>query len=257
MDAELQRQAVILFGNSLKRRPDEGTATHPEELGGGGATPDSAVPALDASPEPATEQVPAAFGFDLTRRQASRLWRHVESIEGFWESLKEIEPGAVARVAAITSKLRWEVIFLTKRPESAGATAQIQSQRWLESNGFSLPSVYVVQGSRGRIAAALALDIVVDDRPENCVDVVSDSMARPILVWRDGNRTVPASATRLGIPVVRSVGECLDILSGIDPSAEKRSVLDRIKGLLGLKSGPTTPPNPPPTRSRSRTPTLN
>ena len=134
---------------------------------------------------------------------------------------------------------------------------QIQSQRWLESNGFSLPSVYVVQGSRGRIAAALALDIVVDDRPENCVDVVSDSMARPILVWRDGNRTVPASATRLGIPVVRSVGECLDILSGIDPSAEKRSVLDRIKELLGLKSGPTTPPNPPATRSRSRTPTLN
>ena len=39
-----------------------------------------------------------------------------------------------------------EIIFLTKRPESAGATAQVQTQRWLQSKGFALPSVFVVQG---------------------------------------------------------------------------------------------------------------
>ncbi len=38
----------------------------------------------------------------------------------------------------------------------SGATPQVQTQRWLESKGFRLPSVFVVQGSRGRIAAALA-----------------------------------------------------------------------------------------------------
>ncbi len=61
-----------------------------------------------------------------------------------------------------------EVIVLTKRPETVGAIAQVQSQRWLEARGFTLPSVYVVQGSRGRIAASLGLDIVGD-----CLDILT------------------------------------------------------------------------------------
>ena len=114
----------------------------------------------------------------MTARQQRRLWRHVETIENFWETLTEIEPGAVARLAAVATERKWEVLFLTKRPASAGATSQMQTQRWLEAKGFALPSVYVVQGSRGRIAAALGLDFVVDDRPENCLDIVVDSKAR-------------------------------------------------------------------------------
>ena len=40
---------------------------------------------------------------------------------------------------------------------------------------------------------------VLDDRPENCLDVATDSEAKPILVWRDGTETVPPGATRLGM----------------------------------------------------------
>ena len=112
----------------------------------------------------------------------------------------------------------------------------MQSQRWLESKGFVLPSVYVVQGSRGRIAAALGLDIVVDDRPENCLDVVVDSKARAILVWRDDQKALPVAARRLGIGVVKSVGECLDILTELDaPSPQEPGVLARVRRMLGLQ----------------------
>ena len=58
---------------------------------------------------------------------------------------------------------------------------QRQSQRWLQRMGFPLPSVYVVHGSRGQIAKALQIDVVVDDRPENCLDVVLESQAGAIL----------------------------------------------------------------------------
>ena len=220
MDAELRRQAELLFGKTENEAP--GAAAPP--------TPDAAVPDVENDQAPPDIQ-PAPLGVELSRRQASRLWRHVESIEGFWQSLKEIEPGAVARLASIADELRWEVIFLTKRPPSAGATAQVQSQRWLAANGFAIPSVYVVQGSRGRIAAALGLDVVVDDRPENCVDVLADSKARAILVWRRDKRTIPAAAERLGIATVRSVGECLDMLARID-RGERRGPVDRLKQLL-------------------------
>jgi len=169
---------------------------------------------------------------DATSR---RLWQRVAAVENFWESLNEFEPGTVARLHALAVDRRWEVIFLTRRPSTAGATAQIQTQRWLEARGFALPSVYVVQRSRGQIAAALALDFVIDDRPENCLDVAVDSKARPILVLRDHGTQLPAAIRRLGIGVVGSVSQCLDILAQIDVAEESPGMVTRVLRLLGLK----------------------
>jgi hypothetical protein len=98
------------------------------------------------------------------------------------------------------------------------------------------PSVFVVHGSRGKIAASLALDVIVDDRPENCLDVAIDSSARAILVWRGDANSVPGSARQLGIGSVNSMAECLDILESLDrPDANQLSMVERLKRLLGLK----------------------
>jgi len=228
MDAELLRQAEILFGRPMTQRTPQRAADSVA------ATPPETSSADQAAAEAAPDNVPPLLRLNMTSRQQRKLWHHVESIDNFWQTLNETEPGIVARLAAIAADRRWEVIFLTKRPQSAGATAQLQSQRWLESKGFTLPSVYVVQGSRGRIAAALALDIVVDDRPENCLDVVTDSKARAILVWRDAEGQLPATAQRLGIGVVKSVAECLGILTKVESTA-RGDVLSRVMRLLGLK----------------------
>jgi hypothetical protein len=171
----------------------------------------------------------------ITPRQEKRLWARIATIENFWESLQEIEPGSIARLHALSVERRWEIIFLTRRPSTAGHTAQLQTQRWLAARGFMLPSVYVVQGSRGQIAAALALDFVVDDRPENCLDVAVESKARPILIWRDDESELPDAVRRLGIGVVGSVGRCLDILGQIEASDDQPGMMTRVLRLLGLK----------------------
>jgi hypothetical protein len=222
MESELVRQAEILFGDAVNPKVERRAAPKPAEAKEGAE---------------AAADVPPSLKLDTTRRQQRKLWRHVESIENFWETLEELEPGVIARLAAIAVSRRWEIIFLTKRPESAGMTAQVQTQRWLESKGFTLPSVYVVQGSRGRIAAALELDIVVDDRPENCLDVVVDSKARAILVWRDEEKKLPSAARRVGIGVVDSVGQCLDILTEFDEAENQDSgMMSKVmRRLLGLK----------------------
>lgn len=227
MDGELVRQAEKLFGETMTRRLQEGGKAGGTGEGSGTGSND----AQDAVPD-----APGLSKLQLTPRQQRRLWHHVQTIDNFWGSLVELEPGVIVRLAMIAAERRWEVIFLTKRPECAGPTSQVQTQRWLEAKGFPLPSVYVVQGSRGRIAASLDLDFVVDDRPENCLDVVVDSKARAILVWRDEERQLPAAAKRLGIGVVRTVDECLDILAQLDaPPAERPGVAERVKRLLGLK----------------------
>jgi len=236
MESELVRQAETLFGESMTRRLEErasdgAPATDPPAETAGGTEEQR-----QAAAETSSENVPPLIKLNMTTRQQRRLWKHVESIENFWLTLAELEPGVIQRLAAIAAERRWEIIFLTKRPQTAGLTAQVQSQRWLESKGFTLPSVFVVQGSRGRIAASLGLDIVVDDRPENCLDVVVDSKARAILIWREDEKHLPAAARRLGIGMVKTVGECLDILTQVDtPAREQPGVMDRVMRLLGLK----------------------
>lgn len=233
MDGALAREAKALFvpaGGGVVRDTDTlETSGAPV----GDTVRESALP--DDGDSPVSEIVPPLLKLQLTSRQTRRLWRHVEQTENFWETLDEIEPGTVARIASIAADRRWELIFLTRRPETKGATSQVQTQRWLEAKGLPLPSVYVVQRSRGRIAGALALDIVVDDRPENCLDVVIDSKARAILVWRDPEKTLPAAARRLGIGVVASVRECLDVLTLIDNAPEPTGVVDRLLRRLGLR----------------------
>jgi hypothetical protein len=235
MESELVRQSQILFGEPMTRRLQERAAE------AGDTTAAADVKAAAEAPDTPPDFVPPVAQLHMTSRQERRLWHHVESIENFWEGLDELEPGIIPRLASLAVAHRWEIIFLTKRPETVGATAQMQSQRWLESKGFTLPSVYVVQGSRGRIAASLGLDIVVDDRPENCLDVVVDSKARAILVWRADESQLPAAAQRLGIGVVKSVADCLDILVQVDTAArEEPGVMSRVMRLLGLKE-PASP----------------
>src|SRR5262245_22703063 len=93
---------------------------------------------------------------------------------------------------------RSESIFLTCRPATSDRRRQIQLRRWLENSGLPLPIVFVVTASRGLIATALTLDIVVDDTPENCVDIASDSKARTIAIFRNQDKLPPAVLNQMG-----------------------------------------------------------
>jgi hypothetical protein len=244
MEAEVVRQTEILFGEAMTRVLQERARRDRDAADSAGtepALPAAGPAATTAAIEPASKKrdaddAPSLVRMRMTVRQERRLWRHVQSIDGFWESLQEIEPGTVARLAALAAERRWELIFLTKRPETAGATAQVQTQRWLQAHGFPLPSVFVMQGSRGRVAESLGLDFVVDDRPENCLDVIVDSKARAMLVWREDEKDLPVSVRRLGLGVVKSVDECLGILAKVDDASRARpGLVDRMIRRLGFR----------------------
>jgi hypothetical protein len=218
MAAALQREAERLFG------PDAILNVLPGER-------------LESAEEVARQaQAGAPVGPPgaLTPKQVRRLWEHIASVDNFWMSLGEIEPGAMARVAAVSRERRWEIIFLTQRPPSAGETTQVQSQRWLQTHGFELPSVMVMSGSRGKVAQALALDAVVDDRPENCLDVLSDSTARPVLVWRSGPRRIPPGIAGLPLEVVSSLEGAIGYLERATAERDRgQTLFGRLKKTFG------------------------
>jgi hypothetical protein len=121
LQSALAREARTLFpGIDPSSLP-----TSAAQVGVEGETP-AAEGAAEAKPAIGT----------LTSRQQRQLWEAVRARLNSWETLHEIEPGALSRLYTLTQERRWEVIFLTSRPETAGDTAQSQSHRWLAAQGY-------------------------------------------------------------------------------------------------------------------------
>ena len=130
----------------------------------------------------------------------------------------------------------WEVFFITQRPATVGQTVQRQTQQWLHQQGFDMPSVLVISGSRGAAAGALRLTYHVDDSPQNCLDVASDSKAKPILIVPERDEVTENSARRLRIGIARSISEALDQLEQASDSASKEPrLLNRLSKMVGWK----------------------
>jgi 5'(3')-deoxyribonucleotidase len=164
-----------------------------------------------------------------------RIWRCIENTPDFWTSLKPLEQGAVERLYELTCRHNWEVFFITQRPATAGATVQLQTQRWLIEHGFSTPSVIPLSGGRGRCAAALHLDYLIDDTPQNCVDVLSDSTTRAILLVDEDDAVAESSARRIGIGTAHNIHEVLDLLIQATEARANPSLFEKLRKLVGWK----------------------
>ncbi len=185
------------------------------------------------TPEPERSDKERLTDAKTGARRHEAVWRALQRTPDLWTLLEPMEPGAVGRLHEVSLALNWEVFFITQRPKSAGASVQRQTQQWLVAQGFEWPSVLTLRGPRGRAAHALDLDFLLDDLPKNCVDVVSDSRCRPILVLREPDPDAEAAAARLHMGVVRSIHDAVNLLAQ-PAEAPRKTVVTRVMEQLGL-----------------------
>ena len=160
---------------------------------------------------------------------AKRVWRVITDTPNWWLGLAPYEPAQIARLYQLARRHRWEVSFLTSRLPTAGDSVQFQSQTWLEAFGFYMPAVVTVPGSRGEIANALRLDIVIDDQLLNCLEVVGASQTKAILLLQTGDPALEQQATERGIAVVHRLEEVIELLLQLqDVLPHKRGVVMRL-----------------------------
>ena len=211
---------VSLFGPDTKKR-----AVQPEDE-------EEPRPGLDgASADPAVNVLEA-------RRRREAVWALIKTMPQFWTMLRPTEEGAVKRIHELTLRRRWEVFFITQRPATEGETVQRQTQRWLIAQGFDMPSVLVIGGSRGAAAGALRLDYHVDDSPQNCLDVLSDARARPLLIVPARDVVTARKARGLGIGVVHTIGDCLNVLDQASVARQQPVVLQKLAAMVGWAQRP-------------------
>jgi hypothetical protein len=207
---------VRLYGQGVRLRAERPEEEEETQSRGGG------TPVPDGAPDES-----------LRRREA--IWQAIQSTPGFWAKLKPIDTTAVRKIRDLMVRHRWEVFFITQRPATAGETVQRQTQRWLIGQGFDVPSVLVIGGSRGAAANALRLDYHVDDNPQNCLDVMSEARAKPILIVPPGADATARKARSLGIGVAHSIGECLEILEQVSQRRDDPGMLQKVAAAVGWK----------------------
>ena len=167
------------------------------------------------------------------RRRREAVWRAIAATPNFWTTLEATEKDAVRRIHEMMLRHRWEVFFITQRPATEGDTVQRQTQRWLVEQGFDLPSVLVINGSRGAAAGAIRLDYHVDDSPQNCIDVKSESTAKPLLIVESPDEATIASSRRLRIGIAPSISRALDLLEEASLKRAQPGLLDKLAQLVG------------------------
>jgi hypothetical protein len=219
VEARLFGRGAAIKGGQPER--EEQAQSHPS---------DAPAPAIGVEDEAAEGMSPWE-----SRRRRTAIWNAIQATPNFWRTLKPIEEGAVRRIHKLMLQHHWEVFFITQRPYSDGDTVQRQTQKWLVEQGFDLPSVLVLGGSRGAAAGALRLHYHVDDSPENCVDVIAASQAKPILILRDPEELGMASARKLGIGTASSIAECLDVLEQATAARRQPGLLGRIAAMVGWR----------------------
>jgi hypothetical protein len=199
--------------------------------GGWTAAGDPEVEAGEQDEQDGARERRVAVTKSLQRREA--VWRAIQGTPDFWMTLKPLDPDAVRRIQALAVQYRWEVFFITQRPRTDGDVVQRQTQRWLVAQGYELPSVLVIAGSRGAAAGALRLDYHVDDSHRNCIDVKAESGAKPLLIADRSDESTIAMSRRLGIGTAGSITECLDILEQASKARSQPNILHRLAQLVG------------------------
>ena len=185
---------------------------------------------------------------DLTRADIERLWRAVAGRSNWWLDVPPYEPDQILRLYSGARQSRWEVFFMTSRPPSAGDSVQLQTQVWLERHGFFLPSVLTTPaGARGELARSLRLDLALDDRMVNCLEVISASNSKAMLMLRNpAGANARESAEARGVGVVSTLAEALDAIERLERLLPgRRGRLVRLADWFqSKKEGPQLPNDP-------------
>jgi hypothetical protein len=159
----------------------------------------------------------------LAQDEVKRVWDAVARTPNWWMTLEPYEPDQIARLYSLTRAAGWEVFFLTNRPASAGDSVQFQTQWWIERHGFYMPSVLTIPGSRGEVANGLRLNLVIDDLLLNCIEVVSASTAKALLLLRSGDSAIEQHALGRGIGVIPALENAIEIVQRLHALVPGRS----------------------------------
>lgn len=125
---------------------------------------------------PPSDSYPSVWNYHrepggITEEQDKALWTHI-MYSPFWLTLRPLKGAEVALDELNRRAGRGdEVYFITTRP---GRDAKALTEGWLQWYGMENPTV-LISGDKGSVAKGLGLNVFIDDKPENCNEVLDET----------------------------------------------------------------------------------
>jgi 5'(3')-deoxyribonucleotidase len=108
----------------------------------------------------------------FTKEQFDAVWADAKNTLNFWLDIPVVQ-GFNHRLMIDLNDAH-DLYFITDRFDTVGGSAVRQTLDWIKFQllaGHS-PAGVIVAKNKGPVAAALGLDLFIDDKPENCLSVV-------------------------------------------------------------------------------------
>lgn len=145
---------------------------------------------------------------DIMQRGA--FWGHLPILPGVRKSLRilqELEAKGVARL-----------VFITARPEVAGNLTYRETVNWLRQVAFVNDPYVIIAHDKGAVARAVGLTHFIDDKFQNCVEVLYARPTAQVSFVRTlhGERHLPTIGA-IGIDVVDNLAHFTErFVAGLD-----------------------------------------
>ena len=107
----------------------------------------------------------------FTKEEFDAVWEDAKNTNNFWLDIPVVQ-GFDLQLAQCLNKWH-DLYFITDRFDTVGGSAVHQTLTWITSNILAgqSPAGVIVAKHKGPVAASIGLDIFVDDKPENCLEV--------------------------------------------------------------------------------------
>lgn len=156
----------------------------------------------------ATDQ-PTYHWQGLDKKQVNEVWRAIDTMPGFWESLPPlVDERHFEAIDALAIDM--PVYFVTARPDSA----KFQTERWLRFRGVESPTVITTR-RKGEFCKAVEAGWSIEDKPGNAsmIDWLTDGETRSYLLDRPYNQGA-SEFLASNVKRIYTVNEYLEAISG-------------------------------------------
>lgn len=133
---------------------------------------------------------------DWTEKEYTDTWEALKNSYNWWMTLEPIISvghNFEDEVDFINDAiLDNDIYFITHRCNTLGFNATMQSHLWLESVGIQAHNATVIaSGTKGPLAAALGIDVVIDDKLDNLWDFKLNNVNAVCRAWKYNTRWSP------------------------------------------------------------------
>jgi 5'(3')-deoxyribonucleotidase len=146
----------------------------------------------------------------LTNEETKQSWTAVAKVPNFWADLKPL-PSFDDETTVLLKRLtlQHDVYFVTNRFATPGSSPMKQTKHWFRTNArIEAPNVMIAK-DKGPMASVLQLDAFIDDKPQNCLDVLEVRPNARVYLC-DCSHNQPFSDPR--IPRVKDLKEFLKLI---------------------------------------------